>query len=199
MDLSCRSKTQRLAAWAGSGDPVAVDLLRAEACGGIWRIVEVTSTSGGPFEVHTSWSGGGGAGPEVKMTVSRATRFAVFARSLVVRAANLDAAENLVGCNVSDGYCVSSNFFEVRTEGSSTPSPTVVNIPPFASRVRVDCEDHTLLGSVLIALLDGQGDTRADLSLDQQPPGGLDLGGAARVQITAPSGLKLRAVFQLSI
>lgn len=196
--LSCRSKTERLAAWGGSGDPVPVDLLRAEACGGSWRIVEVYSSTGAPFEVTAAWSGGDGAGQEARLTVGRATRFSVYATSLSLRVANLSSAENRVGCTVSEGYCVSSNAFEVRTEGAGL-SNVSVPIPPFAARVRVDCEDRTLLPSVTLQLLDGQGALRADLAASTQPPEGLPLGGAATVQLAAPSGLKLRVHFSLTI
>ena len=75
--LSRRSHQETLKAHTGT--TTLVDLLSAEACQGTWRIVEVVSASGGPFELRLAWSAGDGAGQEAKMTVARGTRFSIFA------------------------------------------------------------------------------------------------------------------------
>jgi len=196
--LSRRSHQEKLAPYIDGAELTLVDLLRAEACGGAWRIVEAYSASGGPFELHASWSGGDGMGQEAKITVPRATRVAIFASSLSLRVANLSGAENRVGCNVADGYCVSANQYEVRGLGDQN-LPGTLAIPPFATHFRVDCSDDTQLPALGIKVYDGVGNVTVDLLGDQQPSPGVPLGAAGKVEVAVPSGLRFRGVFLLSI
>ena len=195
--LSRRSGQETLPAHVPPADPVFRDLLRGEACGGVWRIVEVYSASQAPFELHASWSGGDGVGQEARMTVARATRFAVYASSLSVRVANLSNAENRVGCNTSEGYCVSANQYEVRGTGDGAALPVL--IPPFATHFRVDVADESQLASTTLRVLDAQGLTRAEITGDAQPDLGLPLGGAGAIEVVAPTNIDFRGVFTLSI
>lgn len=200
--LSRRSQQELLAATRDGAEAKPVDLLRAEACTATWRIVEAFSASSAPFEVHASWSGGDGVGQECRLTVPRATRFAVFAASLSLRVVNLASVENRVGGNVSDGYCVSANQFEVRGTGALAgvaTGGTPIPVPPFATHLRVDVADVAQLPSVRITVADGVGIVRAQLTGDQQPGIGLPLGAAGAVIVDAPRGMRFRAVFQLSI
>ena len=195
--LSRRSGQESLPAHVPPADPAFRDLLRGEACAGLWRIVEVFTASQAPFELHASWSGGDGMGQEVRMTVARATRFAVFASSLNVRVANLAGTENRVGCNTSEGYCVSCNQYEVR--GTGDGSALSVLIPPFATHFRVDVSDESQLSSTTVRVLDAQGLLRAEITGDAQPDQGLPLGGASAIEVVAPSNIDFRGVFTLSI
>lgn len=195
--LSRRSGQETLPAYTPTEDPVFRDLLRGEACAGLWRIVEVYTASQAPFELYASWSGGDGMGQEVRMTVARATRFSVFASSLNVRVANLAGTENRVGCNTSEGYCVSSNQYEVR--GTGDGSALAVLIPPFATHFRVDVADESQLPSTTVRVLDAQGLLRAEITGDAQPDQGLPLGGASAIEVVAPSNIDFRGVFTLSI
>ena len=200
--LSRRSHQEKLAPYTDGADLSFVDLLRAEACGGAWRIVEAYSASGGPFELHAAWSGGEGMGQEAKITVPRATRFAVFASSISLKVANLSGSENRVGCNVADGYCVSANQYEVRGTGTAdqgTTAPVELPIPPFAAHLRVDCADEAQLASIVIVVSDGVGVARAEVKGDKQTGLGVPLGAAGKVTVSAPIGLRFRGVFHLSI
>lgn len=200
--LSRRSHQERLPAASAGKESVAVDLLRGEAGVGAWRIVEAYSANAGPFELYAAWSGGDGVGQEARLTVPRATRFAVFAASLVLRVVNLASIENRVGCNVSDGYCVSSNQFEVRSPGmvgEGSFGRFAVPIPPFATHVRLDVQDPDALPDVLLTVLDGLGVERATVRGHEQPGAGLPLGAAGAVHVTAPWNTPFRAVYQLSI
>ena len=169
--LSRRAHQDTLKVYTGTTK--LVDHLVAEACAGTWRIVEVVSGSGGPFELVVAWSSGDGAGQEAKMTVARGTRFCIFASSLKVRAANLSSRENRVSCMVSEGYCVSENHYEVRGEGGSN-EPVPIEIPPF-------------------------GTTRAEVLGDEQPAGGLPLAGAGALLVEVPAGTSYRVTFTLSL
>ena len=195
--LSRRSGQEILPAHTPAEEVVFKDLLRGEACAGVWRIVELYSASQAPFELHASWSGGDGMGQEARMTVARATRFAVYASSLTVRVANLSSAENRVGCNTSEGYCVSCNQYEVR--GTGDGSALSVLIPPFATHFRVDVADESQLASTTVRVLDAQALLRAEIMGDDQPDAGLPLGGAGSIEVVAPSNIDFRGVFTLSI
>jgi hypothetical protein len=173
-----------------------VDLLRAEAGAGAWRIIEAYAEKG-PFELDASWSGGEGRGQEVKITVPRATRFAVFASSLTLKAANLASVENRVGCNVSEGYCVSANQFEVR--GTGTEGEIPVAIPPFATHARLEVADPAQLANSLLSVLDGVGVLRSKIAASNQPFEGLPLAGAGSLKLLVPATLRFRTVFSLSI
>ena len=194
--LSRRSHQDTLKVYTGTTR--LVDHLVAEACLGTWRIVEVVSGSGGPFELVVAWSSGDGAGQEAKMTVARGTRFCVFASSLKVRAANLSSRDNRVSCMVSEGYCVSENHYEVRGEGG-TLAPLAVEIPPYARSVRVDVSPASGLVSTTLSLTDGLGVARAEVSGDAQPAGGLPLGGAGALSVSAPANHTFRVTFTLSL
>ena len=194
--LSRRSHQETLKAYTGTTK--LVDHLVAEACAGAWRIVEVVSGSGGPFELVVAWSSGDGAGQEAKMTVARGTRFCVFASSLKVRAGNLSSRENRVSCMVSEGYCVSENHYEVRGEGGSNEA-VPIEIPPFARSVRLDTSPASGLVSSTLYVNDGLGTTRAEVVGDEQPAGGLPLAGAGALLVDVPAGTSYRVTFTLSL
>ena len=194
--LSRRSHLETLRAYTGTLS--LVDLIRAEACQGAWRIVEVVSGTGAPFELKVSWSAGDGAGQAAKMTVARGTRFSIFAASLTLRAANLSSRENRVSCMVSEGYCVSENHYEVRGEGSSN-EPVPVEIPPFARSVRLDVSPATGLVGSALTVNDGLGTTRAEVLGDAQPAGGLPLAGAGALLLVVPPGTSYRVTVTLSL
>lgn len=196
--LSQQGNNVSLVAWSDGAALVFVDLLKAEACGSIWRIVEVWSDSGMPFELRVGWSGGEGGLREAKMTVSRGTRFAVYARSLSLRAANLSSDVNRIACSTADGYCVSANQYEVRGTGVADTAQTL-EVPSFATHLRVDCGDRTQLGSITIAVDDGVSVQRVHMKADEQPAGGVSLGSVGAVRVTAPAALRYRALFTLSI
>src|SRR5690349_16408249 len=79
------------------------ELLQAEAERDTWRLVELWSLSGLPFDVELQWSAGSGAGASALVTVSRAARVSIFARSLRVSASNPTATTNRVAVTVADG------------------------------------------------------------------------------------------------
>ena len=194
--LSRRSHQETLKPYTGTTK--LVDTLVAEACQGAWRIVEVVSNTGAPFEVVVGWSSGDGAGQEAKLTVSRGTRLSVFASSLKLRVANLSSRENRVTVMASEGYCVSENHFEVRGEGGSN-EPIPIEIPPFAKAVRLDASPASGLVSSTLYVNDGLGTTRAEVPGDVQPAGGLPLGGAGALLVSVPAGVSFRVTFSLSI
>ena len=194
--LSRRSHQETLKAHTGTTTPV--DLLSAEACLGTWRIVEVVSASGGPFELRLTWSAGDGMGQEAKMTVARGTRFSIFASSLKLRAANLWSKENRISAMVSDGYCVSENHYEVRGAGTIAATASI-EIPPYAKSVRVDVSPASGLVSTTLSLADGLGTTRAEILGDAQPAGGLPLAGAGTLSVQVPPEHNFRVTFTLSL
>ena len=194
--LSRRGHQETLRAYTGT--PLFADLLSAEACLGTWRIVEVVSASGGPFELRLSWSAGDGMGQEAKLTVARGTRLSIFASSLKLRAANLWSKDNRISVMVSDGYCVSENHYEVRGVGTIAAA-TAVEIPPYARTVRVDVSPASGLVSTTLSLADGLGTVRAEVLGDEQPAGGLPLAGAGSLTVEVPPDHTFRVTCTLSL
>ena len=172
-------------------------VLQAEAGRDTWRIVELFTVGGGPFDAELAWSSGSGVGAEAQVTVARATRVAIYARTLRVRARSLTPADNPVGVTVADGQASTRNQRELT--GEASPTPVVVDVPPFARAVRLDLADASLLAGASLQLVDGLGDVRAQIPADQQPTAGVRVGGAAQVQVTASAPVPFRLVFDLTL
>ncbi len=207
-ELSRRSGRAELAAWNGT-DPVTYsDLLEAQACGarrshGAWRVVELFGDAG-PFEAHLRWTAGDGAGQQVAVTVSRNTRLSVFARDLVIEAANLYGSIQNVGCMVSDGYAATANTFEQRGSDAGGligggAGVATFEVPAFGRVVHLEVQDPLTLGNYSLAVVDGLGVTRAKWAGNDQPEGGMPLGGALRLEVSYPAGAVFRLVHALNL
>jgi len=195
--LSSTSDGRDLPAW--SGQVALQSLLDADSPAAAWRVVEAFSRTGLPFEIALSWSSGGGTGAEARVTVARATRVCVFARSLRVRAGNLADAVNRVGVTVSDAYASTENQWEAVGEILDQGPAAPVEVPAFARRVRVELSDPTKLSTTSLRVLDGRGVLRPVVPADEQPPEGVPVGGARTLEIEASGATAWRAVFTLSL
>lgn len=173
------------------------ELLVGEADGDAWRIVEVFSRSGRPFEVELAWSAGTGTGAQARLTVSHAVRVCVFARSVRLAAANLSSEDNRVAVTVGDGFAVTRNHLAVAGQGVG---PIDVPVPAFATHVHLDVADAALRAASTLTLLDGQTVPRAAVTAATQ--GGSDgvaLAGAQLVRVSLPSPAAWRLVFTLCL
>ena len=170
---------------------------REDSCGE-WRILELVSVdSPAPFEAHLEWNAGDGAGMAVRIVVPRATRISVFASWIRVQVANRCSRKNTVLCVVTPGYAVTTNQWE--EQGVGADGAVEVPIPPFAASFQLSTAMAADLPLVGIALEDGQGERRLGLTADLQPDGGILLGCAHRLTVTAPTGVVWRVVFSLSL
>ena len=172
-------------------------LLAGEADRDTWRIVELFSVGGGPFEAELAWSSGSGVGAHARLTVAYATRVAVYARSLRVGARNLMPGEHRVGVTVADGVTTTHNQWELR--GEATPTPLDLPVPPFARTARLDLADANQLPTTELHLLDPLGTSRAQIFADRQPDDGVRVGGAQHVRILANATVAFRLVFDLTL
>lgn len=197
IELTTRSDGKDLPAWDTALK--LESLLDAEAELDTWRIVEVFSKTGLPFEVELAWSSGGGSGSEAKVTVARSARICVFARSLRVRAGNLADAVNRVGITVADAYAVTENQWEHRDSSPDQGVQLDVPVPPFARFVRVELADPTGLPTTNLRVYDGLNALMASVAGDQQPAAGIPVGGARRFTVTSGSIGAWRAVFTLHL
>ena len=206
-ELSRRSGRAELAAWDGNEPTIYSDLLEAQACGGrrshgAWRVVELFGDAG-PFEAHLRWTAGDGAGQQVFVTVPRNTRLSVFARDLVIRAANLYGAVQGVGCMVSDGYAATLNYFEQRGTDAGLigggAGTTNFDVPPFGRVVHLEAQDPLTLGNYSLGVLDGMNVLRAKWAGNDQPQGGMPLGGALKLEVNFPAGAVYRLVHALNL
>lgn len=177
----------------------ATPLLTSEAHADDWRIIEVFSRTGLPFEVELGWSSGSGSGAGARVTVAHSTRICVLARSLRITAANLAPVVNRVGVTVADGFAPTRNQWEVRgsvVEGSFFEAV----VPPFAETCRVELGDLSVVPNTLIALVDALGTPRGLYNAALLPFSGIPVGGAAKVLTTNNSGpTPARVVFHLSL
>ncbi len=199
-ELTTRADRVKL---AGANDPVWKDVLYSEADVDAWRIVEVSSMAGKPFDIELLWSAANGSGAKAFITVPHSTRVCVYGRTVQVRVKNLDRKENLVGVTIADGYAETRNQYEVRLnmiEAEEHPEPNIiphrVKIPPFAQRAWVEPSNPGQEG--YIYTIDGDGRRRGVTRLEKQPDGGIFVGGARELElITGP--YLARVVFQLGI
>lgn len=173
-------------------------LLSAESERDTWRIVEVFSRTGAPFEVELAWSAGSGSGAVAQVTVARSARICIFARSLRIRAGNLASDTNRVGVTVADGYGQTRNQWEHRATSPDQGVSQEVPIPPFARSVRLEVADPTQLPGSTIKVFDGEGTLRATVAGDTQPESGVPVGGAGKVEVEA-GATAYRAVFALAL
>ena len=207
--LALSSRFETLPAWDGTSALSFQRLLSGQSgCGpgqgGKWRVIELVSSSGRPFEAHLSWTVGNGSNLKAMVTVARGSRIGLFARSVDVRAANLSSAENKVTAIVADSasFVQTHNQYELRgLNDNDMPYSAELTIPPFATRLSVYTTDSTSdLAGWYISVFDGQDTLRTFLSLDQQPDGGVEVGGAGRMTLfTSGEVAAWRAVFTLSL
>lgn len=204
--LSRRSGTAKLPASTVAGSPGAeVELLTAHSLGqgdGDWRIIDLWSDEGTPWEAKLVWSGGGGAQRKALLDVPSCTRVCIHATTVQVFGANLSTSADLQArAAVADGQCDTENQWTVRGASSPGVNGSVdVTPPPWARFVRLELSDSTLLTTSFVELLDVNGTTRARYGADKQPAPGAPLGDAATVRCVLPAGeFAWRVVFLLHL
>lgn len=194
--LSTRSDQVAL---PGLADPHRFrEVLAAEASQDTWRIVELFTLGGGPFEAELAWSSGSGVGAQARITVAQATRVGVYARAIRVSARNVGPDDNRVGVTIADGHAMTRNQWEVRETVRPTAA-TVVQVPPFARSVRLDLADPAVMPGAELWLVDGGSVLRARVRADQQPDQGVLVGGAREVHLHADAEVPCRLVFDLTL
>jgi len=175
------------------------DVLFSEGESDGWRIVELSSANGRPFDAELSWSAANGAGSMARVTVARAGRVCLFGRTVGVKVKNLHFLPNAVGVTVADGFAHTQNQLEVRGEGSAS-GPVSIRVPAFARSVRFETYDPDDVSGVLW-VIDGDSKQRSAVRVSEQPPEGVPVGGASEIwfwpQREAP--LPFRAIFHLNL
>ena len=205
--LSRRSGTAKLTAstTAGSaGTEGEVLTAHSEGAGdGDWRILDLWSDEGIPWEARIVWSGGGGALRTALVNVPKCTRVCVHATMIQVFGANLSTSANLQArAAIADGYCDTENQWTARGGISQVAAPTTVDVvpPPWAKFARLELSDNTLLSTATVELLDANATSRGEYRADQQPMPGAPIGDAATVRLTLPAGTyAYRLVFLLHL
>jgi len=193
-ELSLRFERKRLAPASPPGGEYA-ELLAPEALRSAHRIVELWGEA--PFDVSLSWTAGTSTPKEATLSVSRGARVGVFARTLLVKAANLSTSENLVGLAISDGFLASRNRRQLT--GSGTGSFQELALPAYAESLRLELSDPSQLSSARIALEDAVGTRNAVVVGNAQPFGGVPVGAAGKALVLVPAGVAWRALFTLSL
>ena len=202
--LSRRSGNAQLPAATVAGSAGAeLEVLTAQSAGvgdGDWRILELWSDEGTPWEARVVWAGGGGALRTAWLDVPKCTRVCVHATTLQVFGANLSTSATVQArAAIADGQCDTENQWAIR--GAVTDTATVdVTPPPWAKFVRLELSDSTLLATAFIELRDANTTTRARYAANVQPAPGAPIGDAATVRLLLPSGAyNYRLVFLLHL
>ncbi len=197
--LSVRARPVELV----SGSTDLVDCLTGEAPCAAWRIVEVSTLSGLPFEVWLDWGAGMGAGHVVKVTASRAVRICVLARFLRVRARDLRtvnvALTNTIIATVADGFLATSNTWEHEGQQPAEATTLTSDIPPFAKAVRVESSAESVFATGVVELLDVDGTARSRHLISQQPGEGVPIGSAHSLRLSLLSSAPYRIVYSLCL
>lgn len=194
-DLSVRADRASLGA---SGSPAArKEVLTGEAFEARHRIVDLQG--GAPFDAELVWSAGNGLGNTAKLSLARAGRVCVFARTVRVTVVNQGSDANDVNISVGDGYCATRNFKEHLGVGNQLFQS--FEVPPFALNVRADVEDAAKRATSTLRLVDAFGNVSTTLTLDQLPPSGLPVGLARSVelQVVGQGALRFRVAFELAL
>ena len=195
-DLPVRAQSKVLCPRTDTSVPMS-HLLDVGARAGTWRIIELFSRSGTPFEADVAWSAGAGVGSHAAITVAHAARLCVFARGLQVRVKNLGSTKNSVGVTVADGFSPTRNQYEVC--GLSERRPVQMAIPPFADHFRVDLDDRRGLRRVQIRVRDGADQIYSHWIGLNQPDSGIPVGGAGSLELLLPPAHRYRVVFTLTL
>lgn len=174
------------------------NILFAEAGDDTWRLIELFSLAGEPFEAELAWSAGQGVGAKALVTVSHSTRVSVYARSLRVRARNLATDGNQVGVTIADGHTPTHNQWEHHGE-VGPDNPVIVVVPPFARSVRLDVANPKALTGSRLSFADGTGVVRATVLGKDQPDSGVPIGGAREVHLRSRADTAYRLLFHLSL
>lgn len=180
--------------------PTLQGLLDAQAAEAAWRLVDLWSQDGLPFEFTLNWSAGTSSGQAMRATSNAGTRVCLWARNVRVEVGNRCNAENTVGVAISDldGPMQTSNTLEVT---ATTPPGSLFAdypVPRFADHVRVDLVGN--YGACTVDFYDGQGLRILTDTANNQPNEGWPVMGATHiVRITPPPGVRYRVAFRLSI
>ncbi len=203
--LSRRSGAAKLPVSTVAGSAGAeVELLTAQSIGqseGDWRIIDLWSDEGTPWEMRLVWSGGGGAQRSARLTVPNSTRVCVHATMLQVFGSNLSTSKAIQACvAVADGQCDTENQWTVRGAVVDQGASVSIVPPPWAKFVRLELSDNTLLATSFVELLDVNATLRGRYPGNGQPTPGAPIGDAATVRCVLPGGTyAYRVVFLLHL
>lgn len=205
--LSRRSGTAKLTAstLAGTaGEEAEVLTAHSEGVGdGAWRLIDLWSDEGTPWQARVSWSGGGGAQRTAKVDVPNSTRLCIHATMVQVFGANLSTLANIQArAAIADGQGETENQWTVRGDINQVGAPSTVDVvpPPWAKFVRLELSNSTLLATAFLELRDANATTRGRYAANTQPQPGAPVGDAASLRLVLPAGTYAwRLVFLLHL
>lgn len=167
-----------------------------------WRVLELWSEEGLPWEADIRWTGGGAGGQRALVTVAGGTaRICICAKAILsVKPTNLSSDAHLVKVAVSSvGSAITchNHYLMVRFGGKE---PRIsVRPPPYATYLRVTGSDPTAAAGAFLELLDGLGELVARLPLSDQPSGGQPVTGIRQVDLIPVAGVRYQLDFTLGV
>lgn len=183
--------------------PTADLLAGAQADWTEWRLLELWTDQGLPWEATVEWAGAQAAGQRVTITVPGAARLCIAATSIKrVACTNLvpfpQTARVAVGSVDSTITCRNHRMFTVES-GGGLAGFVDLDVPAYGERLYVTPSDPAAFATTLVDLFDPTGTIIASYNLTQQPSTGQPVVGCTTARIHPPAGVRCIADFALGV
>ncbi len=189
-----------------AGAPPAPLVLLAGSTGDSteWRLVEMWSDEGLPFDALLSWTGGSGGGQRAKVTVPGSARISIAARAIVqIQFTNqCDVPQKVrVAVATVGGVITCDNhlFISAVGGGLAMADPIEQLPPPYALYLRITPADPVAAAGTTVDLFDGLGFLVGKYTLSAQPSAGQPIIGIRKVVINPVPGVRYQVDYSLGV
>ena len=168
-----------------------------------WRLLELWSDQGLPWEATVEWSGSQATGQIATFTVPGSARFCCAATSIKrIKAVNLTAKAHIVRVAVgsvdSTITCRNHRMYPIAA-GGGIAGFVDIEIPPYGERLYVTPSDPLAFATTTVDLFDPLGALIASYTLTQQPAAGQPVTGCTVARIHPPVGVRCIADIALGV
>lgn len=179
-------------------DSSIIPLLTMQDTGQCWRVVELFSFRGLPWEGLLTWTlANSPPGPGLRVSVPHAVRLCVYAQTLNLSGINRSSVANQVGAVVADGCLPTTNQLDVVfvCDGQNA---TRVDVPAFASRMELMLGERAALGMTTVTMVSGALE-RVTTYAAAIPSSGMPMGGTHYIEVMTPMPMTVRMTFYLTV
>jgi hypothetical protein len=179
-------------------DGSTITLLTMQDTSQKWRVVELFSFRGLPWEGRLSWTlADSPPGPELRVSVPHAVRLCVYAQTLGLKGLNRSTVTNQVGAVVVDGCLPTTNQLDVVLDCDGQNAARV-DVPPFASRMELMLSERAALAMTTVVMVSGLLD-RVTTYAAAIPSSGMPMGGTHYIEVLTPMPMTVRMTFFLTV
>lgn len=169
-----------------------------------WRLVELWSDQGFPWEAFIQWTGGQAGGARLTLTVMGSARVCIAAHSIAtIEARNLSSETQVCRAAIStvDGPIACQNHWMLSQVGGGIGGGLPFDIipPRFAERLYMTPSIAASLAGTTVDLYDGLGNLCGNYTLNNQPPYGQPVVGISKVTVTPVAGTRYQCDFTLGV